>query len=271
MSPETRFSYFLVNYLEIVIKEKENSVIFNYDLPSACAELDIVDEYMSMDLSGSEDGENENEECIGSGMGHFVEELAERGVVHSQLSNVQNVQGEHSLNSLGGEQSYGETCFNAISRKRDQISPDDAELPNAKRGAKCSQHIALSPERDSTSDPDSKPFTQHDPSSVDLAHMPEQPVPVSKVSQASQETSSSEIMCEQSRPIVDSQRDPSAESDDPPPTQTLIRVLNCLVELGETLARLCSKKLLSMRENNVERIMFLTEQLTHIFSSINFH
>ena len=270
MSPETRFSYFLVNYLEIVIKEKENSVIFNYDLPSACAELDIVDEYMSMDLSGSEDGDNENEECIGSGMGNFVEELAERGVVGSQLS---NVQGEHSLNRLGGEQSYGEnseTCFKteAISRKRDQISPNDAELPNAKR-AKCIQHIALSPERDSTSDPDSKPFTQHDPSSVDLAHMPEQPVPVSKVSQASQETSSSEIMCEQSRPIVDSQRDPSAESDDPPPTQTLIRVLNCLVELGETLARLCSKKLLSMRESNVERIVFLTEQLTHIFSSIN--
>ena len=275
MSSETRFSYFLVRYLEIVIREKENSVIFNYDLPCACAELDIVDEYMSMDLSGSEDDENEE-------MGHFVEELAERGVVDSQLSNVQQ---EHCI-SVSGEKSYGEnsvvaenishkkfefeTCFGikalpTASRKRDQISPGDVEFPNAKR-AKCNQHVLLSPECDSTSDPDSKAFTQPDLASIDLVRMPE-PITVSSVSQANQDLSSSEIVYGRSQPIVDSQRDPSIESDDPPPTQTLVRVLNCLVELGETLARLCSKKLLSMRENNVERIVFLTEQLTHIFNA----
>ena len=65
MSHETNFSEFLVGYLEICCMEKKMSRNFNYDLPSACAELDIVDQYLDMDTTDESESDDEhNEESI---------------------------------------------------------------------------------------------------------------------------------------------------------------------------------------------------------------
>ena len=62
-SPETNFNIFFVSYLEICCMEKKMSRNFNYDLPSACAELDIVDEYLDTSEFES-DGESNQETSV---------------------------------------------------------------------------------------------------------------------------------------------------------------------------------------------------------------
>ena len=65
MSHETNFSEFFVGYLEICCMEKKMSRNFNYDLPSACAELDIVDQYLDMDTTDEFESDDErNDESI---------------------------------------------------------------------------------------------------------------------------------------------------------------------------------------------------------------
>ncbi len=250
MSPETHFSHFLLGYLKIVIREKENEVVFNYDLQSACAELDIVDEYMSMDLSGSEDGENGTENSDVA--------LVEKKLVDSHLPNTSL---QHILNCASTEQTDGEnkhsntdastvvkSSFDAtFFRKRDSSNSD--ELPSAKRTAACVSLTASG----------LKPSVQQDPMYHPVPAP--QPVTVSAASQPSQNIYRKE-------PSHSPQRNSPSEGDDPPPTVTFVRVLKCLVELGDTLSRLCDKELLSKRVNNVERIVCLTGQLKRIFSNV---
>lgn len=140
MSPETHFSFFFAQYLEIVIRDKWTSTAFNYDLQSACAEMDIVDEYMDMDLSGSEDEENEvNPEVqqpgtqLKSANEHFMDDIdgqIKRGVVSTDST--VNEHTAHSQPSSQSNEAIATVASSLGSRKRDHKSPFD-EAPVAKR------------------------------------------------------------------------------------------------------------------------------------------
>ena len=62
---------------------------------------------------------------------------------------------------------------------------------------------------------------------------------------------------------------PDQSLEDPPPTQTFVRVMECLLRLGVTLTRMCDKELLSRRVNNVGLIITLTEKLRLLYPDIS--
>ncbi len=277
MSPETNFSHFLFKYLEIVNWEKENAVVFNYDLQSACAELDIVDEYMSMDLSGSEDAEDEN---VGGENSEL--DLVENSTVQvgSKLPNA-SIQ-EIFIDSTRGQAKFTPdddhtvTCSGILidsslakNTPRTDVESglgSDKSIPTTSRKREscnldeppCAKRASLSALSD-LSIPD-----------LELAQTftPDHPVPVIPIEESAAYKPSENVSFKELSQLKKDPKIVSSENEELPPTATFVKVLSCLVELGDTLSRLCKKELLSKKVNNVEQLVCLTERLKCVFPNV---